>query len=112
MHMRYISDGRGGYERLKAGEKCIPMSCGEAVKYLASKNKNYALFDGSKLMDGNGKTPIKQVMAVIADDISVYSSQCQLESTKKIQACSKFCCKYKLKAKEEQEWEKDENGKI
>lgn len=103
-----VKDKNGNYVRLKAGEKCIPMECEEAVKYFVAKVPNYGLFTGTSLVDENG-TSVSRTMGIIAKDISVAGQSCYGKTTQ-MRLCTKFCCKYKMKQKDEQEWEEDEDG--
>lgn len=104
-----IKDVNGNYVKLKAGEKCIPMECEDAVKYFVGKVPNYGLFTGTSLVDENGKS-VSRTMGVIAKDISVAGRTCSGGTTTQKRLCTSFCCKYKLKQQDEQEWEEDENG--
>lgn len=105
-----VKDKDGNYVRLKAGEKCIPMECEEAVKYFVGKVPSYGYFNGTSLVDENGKS-VSRTMAVIAKDISVGSSYCYSSGTTTTQRqCDEFCCKYKVKNTDGEEWEEDEDG--
>lgn len=104
-----IKDKNGNYIKLKAGEKCIPMECEEAVKYFVGKQPNYGYFNGTSLVDENG-VKVSRTMAVIAKDISLYSQTCSGGTTVNRRLCTKFCCKYKVKAREENDWGDGDQG--
>lgn len=104
-----IKDKNGNYVRLKAGEKCIPMECEDAVKYFVGKMPSYGYFNGTSLVDQNGAS-VSRTMAVIAKDISVGSRTCYGGTTASKRLCTKFCCKYKVKSQDETDWGDDELG--
>ena len=79
------SDYDSGLKRyLKAGEKCVPVACEVAVKaYLKDYPGTYAIFNGTKLVDADGKTvtPNGQT-AIVMKDISVSEGACEKITTK------------------------------
>ena len=79
------SDYDSGLKRyLKAGEKCVPVACEVAVKaYLKDYPGTYAIFNGTKLVDADGKTvtPNNQT-AIVMKDISVSEGACEKITTK------------------------------
>lgn len=91
-----IKDKNGNYVRLKAGEKCIPMECEDAVKQFVKVNSSFGLFNGTSLVDENGQK-VNRTNAVIAKDMSVGTQFCSGNTMVSRRVCKKFCCKYKYK---------------
>ena len=89
-YMKILRCNEPGYKVNHDGSACEPKSCKEAVMDFLKTNSSYALFDGNKLIDGEGRTVTSGRTAIIAGDMSIGSASCSSSTTteRRCNSCS------------------------